>query len=77
MRAKHGASKAITETAHKLAPIFYYMLKNRKTYNDPGQDYYEQKYRERVINNLKRRAKELRRELVPSPTANIQVDVSW
>jgi transposase len=67
MRAKHGAPKAITATAHKLARIFYFMLKNRKTYHDPGQDYYEQKYRERVINNLKRRAKELGLELVPSP----------
>jgi transposase len=76
MRAKHGAPKAITATAHKLARIFYYMLKDRKSYNDPGQDYYEQKYRERVINNLKRRAKELGLELVPSPTANIQASVS-
>jgi transposase len=76
MRAKHGAPKAITATAHKLARIFYYMLKDRKTYHDPGQDYYEQKYRERVINNLKRRAKELGLELVPSPMPNIQVDVS-
>lgn len=76
MRAKHGAPKAITATAHKLARIFYHMLKDRKTYNDPGQDYYEQKYRERVITNLKRRAKELGLELVPSATANIQLGVS-
>lgn len=67
MRAKHGAPKAITATAHKLARIFYFMLKDRKPYQDPGQDYYEQKYRERVINNLKRRAKELGMDLVPSP----------
>ena len=48
MRAKHGAPKAITATAHKLARIFYHMLKDRQAYNDPGQDYYEQKYREQV-----------------------------
>jgi transposase len=76
MRAKHGAPKAITATAHKLARIFYYMLKDRKTYNDPGQNYYEQKYRDRLITNLKRRAKELGLELVPSSTLNIQPDVS-
>lgn len=66
MRAKHGGLKANTATAHKLARIFYHMLKNRQSYHDPGQDYYEQKYRERVITNLKRRAKELGLELVPS-----------
>jgi transposase len=76
MWAKHGAPKAITATAHKLARIFYSMLKDRKTYTDPGQDYYEQKYRERVITNLKRRAKELGLELVPSPIANMQLNVS-
>lgn len=66
IRAKHGGAKAITATAHKIARIFYHMLKNKQEYNDPGQDYYEQKYRERVIKNLERRAKDLGLELVPS-----------
>lgn len=65
IRAKHGGPKAITATAHKIARIFYHMLKNKQEYNDPGQDYYEQKYRERVIKNLERRAKDLGLELVP------------
>jgi transposase len=65
IRAKHGAPIAITATAHKIARIFYYMLKNKQEYNDPGQDYYEQKYRERVIKNMERRAKDLGLELVP------------
>ena len=65
IRAKHGGPKAITATAHKIARIFYHMLKNEQEYNDPGQDYYEQKYRERVIKNLQRRAKDLGLELVP------------
>jgi transposase len=66
MRAKHGAPKATTATAHKLARIFYHMLKYRQAYHDPGQDYYEQQYRERTINNLRRRAKELGLDLVPT-----------
>jgi transposase len=41
IRAKHGGAKAITATAHKIARIFYHMLKNKQEYNDPGQDYYE------------------------------------
>jgi transposase len=65
MRAKHGGAKAITATAHKIARIFYHMLKYRQEYHDPGQAYYEQQYRERVIKNLQRRAKELGMELVP------------
>ena len=65
MRAKHGGPKAITATAHKIARIFYHLLKYKEDYHDPGQDYYEQQYRERVIRNLKRRAKDLGLDLVP------------
>lgn len=70
MRAKHGAPKAITATAHKIARIFYHMLKYREDYRDPGQDYYLQKYRDRVVKNLQRRAKELGMELVPSSSVS-------
>lgn len=66
MRAKHGAPKAITATAHKIARTVYHMLKYRDQYLDPGQDYYEQKYRERIIKNLQRKAKELGLQLVPT-----------
>ena len=65
MRTKHGGPKAITATAHKLARIFYHMLKYRQAYRDPGQDYYEQKYRDRVITNLTRKANHLGFVLVP------------
>ena len=67
LRAKHGGPKAITATAHKIARIFYHLLKYKEEYHDPGQDHYEQKYRERIIRNLKRRAKELGLDLVPQP----------
>jgi transposase len=65
MRAKHGGPKAITATAHKIARIFYHMLKYKQAYSDPGQDHYEQQYQQRVIRNLKRKAKALGLELVP------------
>jgi hypothetical protein len=67
MRAKHGAPKAITATAHKIARMIYHMLKYRVDYVDPGQDYYEQKYRERIIKNLQRKAQELGMQLVSAP----------
>ena len=66
MRAKHGSPKAITATAHKMARMVYHMLKYRVQYIDPGQDYYEQKYRDRVIKNLQRKAQELGMQLVPA-----------
>ncbi len=59
-----GAPKAITATAHKLALIIFTMLKNGIAYKDVGQDYYEKKYKERMIKNLTFRAKTLGFDLV-------------
>ena len=59
MKSRIGAPKAITATAHKLACIFYRMLKFGEQYADCGMDYYEKKYKQRVLSNLARRAKEL------------------
>ena len=58
-KARLGAPKAITATAHKLARLIYSMLKHGTQYVDAGQDYYEQRYRTRVLENLKKRAIEL------------------
>ena len=61
---------AITATAHKLARIFYQLWTSGGDYRDPGMDYYEQRYQERVINNLQKKALALGFELVPQPEAN-------
>ena len=63
-KARLGAPKAITATAHKLARLIYSMLKHGMQYVDAGQDYYEQRFRTRVVENLERRASELGFELV-------------
>ena len=65
IRARHGAPKAITATAHKLARIVYFMLKERTPYNDPGAYYYEQQHRERSLRNLRRKASQLGMSLIP------------
>ena len=65
-RARLGASKAITATAHKLARLVYSMLKNGTSYADLGQDHYEERYRSKVLQNLKRKAQQLGFELVPT-----------
>jgi transposase len=57
MRARLGAPKAITATAHKLARLVYSMLRYGTAYVDAGQQAYEQKYRDRVLTNLQRKAK--------------------
>lgn len=62
-KSQLGPAKAITATAHKLARIIYHMLKTGTEYKDVGQDYYEERYKNRVIANLKRRAKQLGYEL--------------
>jgi transposase len=63
-RARLGAPKAITATAHKLARLVYSMLKHGGAYVDVGQKHYEERYRSRVIQNLKRKAQDLGYELV-------------
>lgn len=59
IRSRLGAPKAITATAHKLARIFYHLWKTGQPYVDKGSDYYEKKYQERVLRNIKRKAQQL------------------
>ena len=65
MRSRLGAPKAITATAHKLARIFYRLWKTGDAYVDPGVDAYEQKYRQRTLSYLEKRAQALGFDLVP------------
>jgi len=66
IRARSGAPKAITATAHKLARIIYSMLKYRRDYIDPGSNYYEEQYRKRAIRNLQRKASKFGFRLEPT-----------
>lgn len=65
IRSRHGRQSAIKATAHKLALIFYSMLKNRTEYRDPGVNYYEQRYRQTLLKTLTRNAATLGFALVP------------
>ncbi len=64
IKARAGAPKAITATAHKIARLFYTLWTKKESYIDQGAEYYEQQYRERVIKNLQQRAKSLGLEVV-------------
>lgn len=67
MKAKLGGEKAVTAAAHKLAKLFYQLLKYGKDYVDKGQTYYEEQYRQRSIKSLQKRAKQLGFGLVAVP----------
>ena len=67
MREKWIAILPHSHEVENMRPFFQGSLKYKEEYHDPGQDHYEQKYRERIIRNLKRRAKELGLDLVPQP----------
>ena len=54
-----GKAKAVTATARKIAVLFYNTLRHGMAYADPGASYYEERYRQRVLANLRRRAKSL------------------
>lgn len=71
MRARLGAPKAITATAHKLAKLVYRMLKYGMDYIDSGQQCYENRYRERVIKNLTKRAREMGYAVVCTNTGEL------
>ena len=65
LKARLGPAKALTATAHQLAKIVSNMLRYGKADVDRGAAYDEQPYRERVLKNLKPRAKQMGFELVP------------
>src|SRR5438105_14571282 len=58
LAARIGKAKAVTATARKIAVLFYNAMRFGIDYQDPGASHYEQKYRERVIKQLHRRAAE-------------------
>jgi transposase len=68
-----GKAKAVIATARKIAILFYNTLRHGAAYVDPGADYYEERYRKRVLDNLRRRAHALGYELTSPPTDAVGV----
>jgi transposase len=67
MCGRLGPPKGIIATAHKLALLVYRMLKFGRSYVDIGQDRYDEKYKERTLKHLARKAKDFGFQLVPAP----------
>jgi transposase len=68
MRAKLGAPKAVTATAHKLARIVYQLLSTRQPYDESVFAYMEQTNLLRREGKLKAQAKALGFDIVPTQT---------
>ena len=64
MKTRLGPQAAITATAHKLARIIYSLLRDGGRFQDSGEAAYEERYRERMIKSLQRKAKQLGYQLV-------------
>jgi hypothetical protein len=71
LRTRLGTPKAITATAHKLARIFYRLWSSGGAYDDPGVNYYEQRYQEQIIKRLHKKAKAMGFDLVAAPSTQI------
>ena len=64
--ARLDRGKAITAAAHKLARLIYTLLTKGEQYVDRGQQYYEERYRQRLMVHLNRKAVALGLRLVPA-----------
>jgi transposase len=69
MCSRMDKPKAVTAAAHKLARLIYTMLTKGEEYTDQGQDYYEERYRQRVLYHLAQRAEKLGMKLIANEQA--------
>jgi transposase len=76
IKAKHGPAKAIVATAHKLARIIYFMLRDRTPYVDLGADYYTEQQQANLLRYLNRKAKSLGMVLMPRNSDEQLVSIS-
>jgi transposase len=74
LSARIGKAKAVTATARKIAVLFDNAVRHAMGYADPGAASYEERYRQRVLLNLQRRAKALGyvlQQVEASPPASV------
>ncbi|MBV9673816.1 MAG: IS110 family transposase [Verrucomicrobia bacterium] len=68
IKSRLGAPTAINAGAHKLARLLYRMLKFGTAYVEAGQHAYEKLFKERMLRNLQRKARDLGFEITPIPS---------
>ena len=65
LKARRGAKKAIVAIAHRIAKAIYDIIKNNGTYRDLGEDFVFAPTKQRVLKNLRKKAKSMGLKLVP------------
>ncbi len=68
-RAQLGAPKAITATARKLGCLIYRLIKKGRGYQEADVHIYELKYKDQILNSLRKRANAFGFDLVEVPKA--------
>jgi hypothetical protein len=71
MKARLGAGKATTATAHKLARLYYRLMKHGEAYVRQSQAEYEALQRQRTLTSLQRRARHLGLQLLDASTGEL------
>jgi transposase len=71
MNARKGPKKAITATAHKIARLVYTLYTQGQAYIDKGQEYEDQKNRERQFKSLVKKAAEFGCSLLDTETGEL------
>lgn len=64
IKAKNGGRAAIKATARKMAVIFYNCITKGIEYVEEGLNKYEEKYKNKIMKNLQKRAEELGLKLI-------------
>lgn len=59
IRSKAGAAKAVVATARKMAIIYYKMVSNKEAFNPKALEDYQNRYKEKKINQLKKKILQL------------------
>jgi transposase len=59
LKGRLGLAQALVATAHKIARTVYHMLQERVPYHDIGAVEYNQRFRERELKHLQKKAAKL------------------
>jgi transposase len=65
-KSQLGPAQAIVATAHMIARVVYFLLKNQVQYFHVSAKSYDQRYREQQIRYLRRKAAKLGFQLIPT-----------
>ncbi len=68
LAARRGAKRAIIAVAHAILCIIYSMLRNKTTYHDLGEKYFDQRNRQSVVTRAVRRLQSLGYTVTVEPT---------